>query len=54
MDDYIGVADNDIIDFGATDNFFLSAIIKPFDLTRTTDYIINKEVGGVGYGFYLN
>jgi hypothetical protein len=37
-----------------TGDFYIAMLIKPSDVTRTTDYLINKETGGVGWGLYLN
>lgn len=54
VDDAITIADDSDIDFGTTDDFYIVTAIKPYDVARETDYILNKEAGGVGYGLYLN
>lgn len=50
VDDYIEVADNDNIDFG-TANFALAIRFRPNNVSGT-EYLLNKEAGGVGYGIY--
>ena len=49
--DYIEVADNANLDFGTGD---FSLIVKGFrpDNITATEYIVNKEAGGIGYGLY--
>jgi hypothetical protein len=47
------VADNASLDVG-TGDFYIAMAINPYDVTRETDYIINKEAAGIGYGLYLN
>jgi len=35
-------------------DFSILMSINPHDVTRTTDYLINKEAAGVGWGLYVN
>jgi len=53
-DDVITVSDDADIDFGTADDFFIEIEFMPSDVTRTTDYLINKEAAGIGYGLYIN
>lgn len=53
-DDVSHSADQAGVDFDADDDFYIEMEFTPFDITRTTDYLINKETGGIGYGLYLN
>ena len=53
-DDVSHAADQAGVDFDADDDFYIEMVIMPEDVTRTTDYLINKETGGVGYGLYIN
>lgn len=53
-DDVITVADDADIDFGTADDFYIEMEVMPLDVTRTTDYLVNKEAGGIGYGLYIN
>jgi hypothetical protein len=53
-DDDITIADDANLDFDTNDDFYIEMEIMPIDVTRTTDYLINKEAGGVGYGLYIN
>lgn len=53
-DDVSHTADQAGVDFDADDDFYIEMEIIPYDVTRTTDYLINKEDGGIGYGLYLN
>ena len=50
-DDYIEIADNIDLDVG-TDDFSQTIVFKP-NTVSGTQYLINKEAGGVGYGIYL-
>ncbi len=51
---YIEWVDNADLDYGTIQDFTLIIDVIPDDVTRTTDYVINKETGGIGYGLYLN
>jgi len=53
VDDVITVGDDSDIDVGI-DDFYIEICITPYDITRTTDYLINKEAAGIGYGLYIN
>ena len=50
VDDLVTVADNDNLDFG-TGDFSLRVIFSTDDVSGT-EYLINKEAGGIGYGIY--
>lgn len=54
LNDDIVKTDDSLLDFGTDGDFSIEMVIKPDDVTRTTDYLINKEDGGVGWGLYLN
>jgi len=50
----VAIADNANLDFDTNDDLFIEMEIMPLDVTRTTDHLINKEAGGIGYGLYIN
>lgn len=52
--DAITISDDSNLDFDTDDDFYIQILIKPSDITRTTDYLINKEAGGIGWGLYIN
>lgn len=54
VDDQVSIPDDANLDYNLTDDLFIEMEIMPLDVTRTTDYLINKEAGGIGYGLYLN
>jgi len=52
VDDYVSIADDGNLDFGTDDfSIFLSGVI-PASISGT-QYLINKESGGIGYGLYM-
>ncbi|MFA9408741.1 MAG: LamG domain-containing protein [Candidatus Dadabacteria bacterium] len=48
------LADNASLDSAVDEDFSVEVRFKPQDITRVTDYLINKEAGGIGWGVYLN
>jgi len=50
----IVLADDANLDSAVDEDFSVEVRFKPEDITRTTDYIINKEAGGIGWGVYIN
>ena len=53
VNDDITIADDADIDI-VTGDFSILIGFKPLDITRTTDYLLNKEAAGVGWGIYVN
>ena len=54
VDDVITVSSSSTLNFTALDDFSIEFVYMPFDVSRTTDYLINKESGGIGWGLYTN
>lgn len=54
VNDQVSIPDDPDLDFGTVDDLFIEMEIMPLDVTRATDYLLNKEAGGIGYGLYLN
>jgi len=50
-DDYIEIADNASLNFGIDDFSIIIKGFRPYNITKT-EYLVNKEVGGIGYGLY--
>ena len=50
VDDIVTVSDNADIDFG-TNDFSIAMRFYSFDVAGT-EYLLNKEAGGIGYGIY--
>jgi hypothetical protein len=52
-DDYIEVADNALLDFGATDSFTVLAIVRQWATTNAFAYPISKQDGANSKGYAL-
>ena len=50
----VTLADDANLDSAVDEDFSVEVRFKPEDITRTTDYLINKEAGGIGWGVYIN
>ena len=55
-DDYIEVADNDLLDFGATDSFTIVAAVRQWATPTTFGRYVDKKIdgGGVSQGWSLD
>ena len=52
--DYIEVPDDIDIDFGTDGDFSIEMVVKPYNVTDTGIFLLNKEAVGVGYGLKIN
>ena len=50
----VTLADNANLDVVVNQDFAFEIKFKPTDVTRATDYLINKEAGGIGWGLYIH
>jgi len=48
------LADDANSDVVVTQDFAVEVRFKPTDVTRATDYLINKEAGGIGWGLFID
>jgi hypothetical protein len=52
-DDYMEVADNDLIDFGASDSFTVLAVVRQWDTPTNNGYIIGKTTATETNGYRI-